>query len=264
VYGSTVPGMLIAEKDGARIEAGAASRGDEHRCPVCVSYVRLHRGHKVVAHFKHVASSTCPLSYESQRHMEAKRLLRAGFESAGYSVKLEQPHSGGQRRVDVEVTLAGKRGPVRVAVEVQDSPIDVDKMKHRTKLDRRAGYLTTLWVFTENRLPAAFDNNGSAEARVPDELQWVSRRYQQGIPLLDTRTGQLVTVTLGPVVRDGSEWYGAGGEQCASNARTLRSTYALVADAAEFRLRCLLDPYSVHQAWFAPRAGPNPVRLPPR
>jgi hypothetical protein len=66
----------------------------------------------------------------------------------------------------------------RVAIEVQDSAIAVEEMKVRTRIDRRLGFLATLWVFTDKRaraLLAVAQPPGEGkyiECRVPQEMLW--------------------------------------------------------------------------------------------
>src|SRR5688572_1558295 len=84
--------------------------------------------------------------------MRAKLLLADRFREQDYHVVLEERHTDGHRRVDVAVTVPGRHGPERVAVEVQDTAISVNELKRRTNLNRQAGFFATVWVFTSNRL----------------------------------------------------------------------------------------------------------------
>ncbi|WP_327002524.1 hypothetical protein OHA72_46595 [Dactylosporangium sp. NBC_01737] len=119
--------------------------------------------------------------------MRAKVLLAQRFREHGHEVALEEPHSGGWRRVDVAVTIQGRNGPVRVAVEVQDSAIAVDELQRRNHADKRAGFFATVWMFTTNRLSRARGSLPGAELRLPEEVRYLNRRWHLPVAVLDVQ-----------------------------------------------------------------------------
>ncbi|WP_406302804.1 competence protein CoiA family protein [Streptomyces sp. NBC_00885] len=209
--------MLIAtDNEGQRIQAGHDLGSGSFTCPMCDSGVILKRGRKVAAHFAHMPGSDCPAAEgESWRHLMAKQVLVEEFSALGYRARMEVDHRRAGRRVDVAVILSGAAGLERhVAVEIQDSSIQVDTMKARTNLDKRLGYHATTWLFTSHRAGSLLLAGPKDEVKIPAEMLWVINRYQQGIHIIDPEARSICRADVGSVYRDGEShsWYEPGGE----------------------------------------------------
>lgn len=232
--------MLVAhDAAGAKVEASRDMRAEEFTCPTCSGPVLLKRGRVKVAHFAHLPDSECWSEPESVTHLRAKQLLAARWRGQGHQVTLEEVHHQHGRRVDVAVTVATRTGHVRVAVEVQDSAISVEDMKARTRIDRRLGFLHTLWVFTDKRAKALLhiartaDEDQYIESRIPRELLWVANRHRQGIFVLDVDTESVWNLELlSAFTREG---YDENGDTHFYTPRTLKE---VTARPATFSLTC--------------------------
>jgi hypothetical protein len=237
--------MLIAEDpNGRRVEAARnLPPAAGYRCPMCLSNVILKRGQKIAAHFAHTPDSNCPASEaESWRHLLAKQVLVEEFTAFGWEARAEITHREAGRRVDVGVEVPDRGGVVKhIAVEVQDSAIQVDTMKQRVAIDRRLGYHATAWLFTSHRAAALLMAGEDAEVRVPDEMLWVANRYGQGVQIIDPSHRAITIATLSSVHRDGDsrEWYTPEGELTgvSYSGRTLRKTKYVTRQIGGFGLR---------------------------
>lgn len=227
--------MWIAQSPtGDHVEAARDLGADDYRCPMCGSAVVLKRGQKVAAHFAHAPDSACPASEaESWRHLMAKQLLVEAMTDLGWEARAEIVHQAHGRRVDVGVKAPGPDGSmVYIAIEVQDSAIQVDTMKERIAKDRRIGYHATVWLFTSHRAAALMAARPDHEVRVPDEMLWVANRYGQGVQIIDPEVEQIWIASLGKVRRAGEsrEWYTPDGDLTGVDypGRTLRKTKHVV------------------------------------
>lgn len=229
--------MLIAnDVNGRPVEAARDLPVGTFGCPACDGPMLLKRGRVKVPHFAHLPGAECWSEAESVSHLRSKHLLAEKFRRLGYEVRLEETHRDQGRRVDVAVTV-GDKGH-RVAVEVQDSAIAVETMKARTRIDRALGFLGTMWVFTDKRAQALLSvADTDVEVKIPNEMLWVDRRYQQGIFVLDLGAEAAWNIELGPPHLRHSEWYDQDGNECASSyaPRTLRCP---IRHAANFALTC--------------------------
>lgn len=218
--------MLIArDSSGFPVEAARELLPGAFSCPACDGRVLLKRGRVKVAHFAHTPNAECWTDGESVAHLQGKRLLAEQFQLLGYDVQLEETYRAEGRRVDVAVTVPDGAGRYRVAVEVQDSPIAVDTMKARTRIDRALGFEGTTWIFTDKRAHALLAvGNADVEVKIPNEMLWVDNRYEQGIFVLDLNDPMVWNVELGSPAARYSEWYTEdGGAQSSSYLpRTLR------------------------------------------
>lgn len=223
--------LVASTLTGQRIVATRDLFAADYRCPMCETAVILKRGRKVAAHFAHLPGAECPFAEgESWRHLEAKRVLAEEFTALGWDCRIEVPHRALGRRVDVGVKVPdGQGGVMYVAVEVQDSVIQVESMKQRVMADRRIGYASTAWLFTSHRagsllLAAQVDE----EVRVPDDMLWVVNRYGQGVPIIDPVARTIHVAHLSRVMRFGEtrEWYTEHGDLTGftSSDRVLRKT----------------------------------------
>lgn len=205
--------MLVALNAGAApVEAARDLVDTRYTCPACAGQVLLKRGRVKIAHFAHVPGAECWSESESVTHLRAKHLLAERFRSQGHHVRLEEIHYQHGRRVDVAVTTPSGH---RVAVEVQDSAISVEDAKARTRLDRRLGFLGTLWVFTDRRAHALLavaqppGSDNYIECRVPKEMLWVDNRFGQGVFVLDVDDAAVWHLRLGSAFeREGYDEYG--------------------------------------------------------
>ncbi|MGY1901166.1 competence protein CoiA [Nocardia gipuzkoensis] len=231
--------MLVArDASGDKAEASRDLPAGEFTCPTCAGPVLLKRGRVKVAHFAHLPGSDCWSEPESVTHLRAKQLLAARFRSQGYEVNLEEVHHRHGRRVDVAVTVPARAGSARVAVEIQDSAISVEDMKARTRIDRRVGFLHTLWVFTDHRAQVLLDIaqtllEEGIETRVPREFLWVDNRHYEGIFVLDVDTETVWNLQLHPVQE--RESYDQDAQPHYYTPRTLKH---VTASPATFTLSC--------------------------
>jgi len=176
--------------------------------------------------------------------MRAKALLAQRFRAEGYGVVLEESHPRQRRRIDVAVTLAGRRGPVRIAVEVQDSAISVEEVKRRTVADRRSGFLATVWVFTTGRVRRAKGAFPGAERRLPEEMRYLTNRWKVPLHLLDVRRETLMLMRATEASRPETTHYDQDGDEHWHPGRALRSTRRIYLGGGEFRLIPARGPYA--------------------
>lgn len=223
--------MWIAETSpGNRIEATRDLVADAYHCPMCRSAVVLKRGQKVAAHFAHAPDSSCPASEaESWRHLMAKQVLVEELTALGWGARAEIVHQAHGRRVDVGMKAPDLEGVMRyIAIEVQDSAIQVDTMKDRIAKDRRIGYHATVWLFTSHRAAALLAAKPEHETRIPDEMLWAANRYGQGVQIIDPQAREIWIASLGTIRRPGEshEWYTPDGDLDGVDypGRTLRKT----------------------------------------
>jgi hypothetical protein len=223
--------MWIAQTPaGERVEATRNLAPGDYCCPMCGAAVVLKRGHKVAAHFAHTPDSNCPASEaESWRHLMAKQVLVDELTDLGWEARAEIAHPAHGRRVDVGVKAPGPDGTTMyVAIEVQDSAIQVAAMKERIAKDRRIGYHATVWLFTSHRAAALLAARDDDEVRVPDEMLWVANRYGQGVQIIDPQERRVWVAALGKVRRssESREWYTPDGDLTGVvyPGRTLRKT----------------------------------------
>lgn len=215
---------------GDRVEATRDLAADNYRCPMCESAVVLKRGQRVAAHFAHAPDSTCPNSEpESWRHLMAKQVLVDEMTALGWEARAEIVHQAHGRRVDVGLKAPGPDGAMTyIAIEIQDSAIQVDTMKQRVAKDKRIGYHATVWLFTSHRASALVAAQPDHEVRVPDEMLWVANRYGQGVQIIDPQAREIQIAMLGKVQRAGEsrEWYTPDGDLTGVDypGRTLRKT----------------------------------------
>jgi hypothetical protein len=263
--------VLTAARAGTRerVEATRSLAPGDFRCPECGWGVVLKPGRVKVAHFAHrPGAPACDAEGESLRHMAAKAVLARRFRGLGYDVVIEESHPDLRRRIDVAVTLVGAAGqPVRLAVEIQDSAIAVGEVKRRTAADKTAGFFATVWVFTTNRLARVASALPGDELRLPEEMRYLVNRWRLPVAILDVDRERILLVGTGDVVRDGSSWFTADGDEEYSDPRRLRSTRRVEVAAGEFRLTAAHGRYATHvrpdyTAVFAPApVPPCPWRL---
>jgi len=137
--------MLVAEQDGARIEANAAERGGIFNCPQCKGILVFKPGRKVISHFAHKPPTDCTWARgETRAHLEAKLLVSEVLKARGLRAELECILQGlsGDRRADVLVwSPSGKQ----LAIELQHTSIGLDEIERRAFSYAKLG-IAQIWV----------------------------------------------------------------------------------------------------------------------
>lgn len=140
--------MLVALSGCVRVGAATAAAGDDYYCPDpdCGARVILKRGTRRIAHFAHVAASSCVLSQETLEHMQAKIDIANEYRRRGYSADVEVPVKSPveDRRADVLVA-SPRSSSLHYAVEIQDSAIDERELWRRTRSYAAAG-VRVVWI----------------------------------------------------------------------------------------------------------------------
>lgn len=135
--------MLIAFKDGARINAASALRAQApFSCPMCRQDVLLRQGTVRVAHFAHrrTVAEACAYGFgETMMHLHAKQVLCDALGRGGYRAEPEVPL--GSQRADVFV----EDGETGFVIELQHSSIDPREVERRTRGYQDQG-LYVAWV----------------------------------------------------------------------------------------------------------------------
>lgn len=125
--------MLMANRDGLKVDAAASERGPVYVCAKCAREVTLKKGRIVIHHFAHKPPTDCTwASEETQAHLAAKLCLRETYRRRGYQAdyEVEVLSSEGDRRADVLITAPNRD---RVAIEIQHQPILFDAIERRTQ-----------------------------------------------------------------------------------------------------------------------------------
>lgn len=137
--------MLVALLEEERIVAAEAERGPVYRCPLCRSAVTLRKGDVVVHHFAHRPPTTCGAATgETLPHMQAKTLFYRHFKAKGYPTAMEVPIFGDIVRLRADV-LTEPRPEVRIAFEIQHTPISLEEIAGRTAAYFRLG-IAVCWL----------------------------------------------------------------------------------------------------------------------
>ena len=109
------------------------------RCPACKSQVRLKNGRVKMPHFAHVSLAACQYvsENESLQHLTLKNRLYHWFKQTD-QVKIEHFLPTLQQTPDLLVNE-------RIAIEIQCSPLSIQRLRERTETYRSHGY-TVLWL----------------------------------------------------------------------------------------------------------------------
>lgn len=137
--------MLVAEHQGARVEATGAARGLNYCCPECKKTVILKPGRKVISHFAHKPPTDCSWAAgETRAHLEAKRLVKDAFVARGLKAEIEYIVAAlpGDRRADV---MAWSKSGSQLAVELQHTSIGLDELEKRAFSYAGAG-IAQIWI----------------------------------------------------------------------------------------------------------------------
>jgi hypothetical protein len=137
--------VLVAELQGARVEAADAERGPTYVCSRCKGIVILKQPRKIIYHFAHKPPTDCTWARgETRAHLEAKKLFRDALVTRGLRAELEYIVSAlpGDRRADVMVwSSAG----AMLAVELQHTSIGLKEIEARAFCYARAG-MAQIWI----------------------------------------------------------------------------------------------------------------------
>lgn len=137
--------MLTAKCEATqRIElARIADRGDSpFTCPGCGLEVVLHKGQRVIHHFKHKPPVSCNRGIgESAEHMRAKLAIYDALKVEPNVLELELEKTLDSSVADVFARING----VAVAIEIQRSALSTFEISRRTENYRRLG-IAVLWI----------------------------------------------------------------------------------------------------------------------
>lgn len=137
--------MLIALRDGERVEAALVERGPLYVCPGCKREVVLRKGTRITHNFAHKPPVSCAWTQgETQAHLAAKKAFRDAFQARGLRAEVEKEviSLAGDRRADV---LVWSPGGALVAIEIQHQPIDPRDIRRRTEA-YSAARVPVVWI----------------------------------------------------------------------------------------------------------------------
>lgn len=244
--------MITAKLDNVLVEAEEGlDRTAPYSCSYCAYQMVLKAGAVVMPHFAHKPGSDCPFSVsEGKVHLAAKKHAVDRFRAEGYSVQPERSY--GDRRIDVAVAIPTASGWMKVAVELQDSPITVAEMKKRMSIDKRNGYFGTLWLWIgkrHDRLVEGYDR----EIRIPEEMRWLDNRMGVGLYAfeapgwnakdVDSRWNPWRYRLLQPSMRDGGSWYEEGGIEASGSAYRPKTMKKIRSSEASWKLTAFKSKY---------------------
>lgn len=136
--------MLIAKtSSGQLVRAFDADMTEKkYFCPACLGPVRLKKGAIKVWHFAHLSTQACRFSLENEsaEHLSLKAKL-FGSLSRNHLVEIEKYFANYQQIADIFIRP-------KLVLEVQCSPISVQKLKERTASYHKQG-LYPIWLFGE-------------------------------------------------------------------------------------------------------------------
>lgn len=138
--------MLVAKNEQNQLvnllEVENPNKGN-YRCPACDGAVRLKRGKIVRPHFSHVSLKDCQYHWENEsiQHLQLKAHLYRWLQKEE-PVELEKPLPQIGQVADL---LVGGR----LALEVQCSPLSIDRLRERSVSYRQAGF-QVLWLLGKN------------------------------------------------------------------------------------------------------------------
>ena len=211
--------MLVALLNDQRIDAFEATKGPQYYCPNCKSEVILKQGRIVIHHFAHKPPTDCSWAKgETREHLLAKTLLRDAFRARGYQAdfEVEVLSGAGDRRADVLVTNG--RG-VRVAMEVQHTPILYDAMERRTN-GYAAAQVPVIWmgILSSKMKDAAVPFNGGLEIEqyvIRPWEKWAHAYYFKELWYIDPQERTLWKGQFSDYLIDveSSSWYSEYGEE---------------------------------------------------
>lgn len=139
---------LLSHAQAARLRAG----GGQYRCPACHGAVLIKNGSQMPAHFAHRHNACVASEPESAEHLRGKLLLAEIGRAAGWEAEFEVYVPAIKQRIDVLL----RRGPARLALEFQCSPLAAPKLRARTQGYRQED-IPVRWILGHryDRLAAA-------------------------------------------------------------------------------------------------------------
>ncbi len=181
--------MLVASLHGVRIEAEAATRGEDYRCPNCNGELILKQGRKVIHHFAHKPPTDCTwASGETRAHRDAKKLVAEGLRRRGLTAEIEHVVATltGDRHADV---MAWSETGQSLAFELQHTSISLDEIEQRaSSLMHARGSPSFGFHFCDRR----FGRTASGMMRRPGSWNDILRA-----PLSDGCTGWVAKMECG-------------------------------------------------------------------
>lgn len=136
--------MLVAKNDNGDLVSTVVDlpAGKIFYCPACQSQVQLKKGRIIRPHFAHIRLKDCHFFHEqeSNEHLELKaKLFKSLSQTEQVQVEAVLPHLG-----QVADLLVGES----LALEVQCSPLSIERLKERTMAYRENGYQVR-WLLGE-------------------------------------------------------------------------------------------------------------------
>ena len=217
--------MLVALRNGERVEARLAEKGPEYFCPDCSIQLILRKGRIRIHHFAHKPKATCAWSKgETLQHLKAKELFLSEFVRRGLAAEVEYivPSLPNDKRADVLVW-----SPIgnRFSIELQHSSVDYNELEERTRSYIRAR-VAVIWIpflqpkYLDRAEPIDFGQEGDFliekfSARPLEK--WVHGLYFGEPWLYDPKFEELYMYKLRPHLlhKEYTEWYEDGCEQSA-------------------------------------------------
>lgn len=239
--------MLVASLHSLRIEAEAATRGEDYRCPNCNGELILKQGRKVIHHFAHKPPTDCTwASGETRAHRDAKKLVAEGIRRRGLTAEIEHvvATQTGDRRADV---MAWSETGQSLAFELQHTSISLDEIEQRASSYARAG-IAQLWIpFLR---PAVW-----TDGEWHDEKTWFVERYsarpferwvhgmggKSGMWMYDPKAQRFWLARLEghQFYVESTSWYSQGGEE--------QSAGGYYKWSKRYRELTLTGPYTIDQ-----------------
>lgn len=114
-------------------------KGQPYFCPVCKEPVRIKNGKVKLPHFSHYNNSNCTLHFEGEtfEHLVLKEMFTKWCDEQSICYELEKYLPELNQRPDI---LIGN-----IALEIQCSPLSVQRLVERTKNYQKNGYIP-IWI----------------------------------------------------------------------------------------------------------------------
>ena len=222
--------MLVALQGDQHITAWVAQKGPVFHCPNCKTQVILRKGALVAHNFAHKPPVTCSwASGETQAHLKAKLLLHDAFVAQGLScsVEAEVVSGDGDRRADVLVWRPP--GQLRIALEVQHTPLNFEQIDRRTRAYMSAGVpVVWLGLIKPEVLAGAEPLAGGLKITRYSVRPWEKWAHAYGMGelwFIDPVGGQFWRGVLHKHMIEvpSSSWYSSGGEEQSAGGYTRSS-----------------------------------------
>ncbi len=208
--------MLIAmDKDGSRVLAAEARRGEAYRCPACGAPVVYKQGRWVTAHYAHRPTVPCPYTSEpeSAAHLAMKTQMYERFRAELWVRHCEVERIIGAYRTDVWLETA--IGPV--AIECQISSVTILELADKLTAYADAG-VATLYLIHHTLFASLSDG---VEQRVPSWVLALHALYRGRLYVYGA-DGEIAVVHLAPVFRENQWIEGAPARRLKTTRRVQR------------------------------------------